>query len=118
MIVALPALAGLVVGSFLNVVAHRLPREQSLVRPGSHCASCGTAIRPYDNVPVLSWLLLRGRCRACGERIPARYPLVEALTALLWVAVVLDKDLDRDALLGLAFVTLMVPVALIDLDHR
>src|SRR2546423_13925054 len=107
MIVALPAIAGLVVGSFLNVVAHRLPREESLVRPRSRCGSCGEAIRPYDNVPVVSWLLLRGRCRTCGVRISARYPVVEALTALLWVAVVLDKGLDRDALLGLAFVTLL-----------
>src|SRR4051794_41406993 len=71
-------LGGLMLGSFLNVVAFRLPRGESLVRPGSHCPSCGAAVRPYDNVPLLSWLWLRGRCRGCGERISPRYPGVEA----------------------------------------
>jgi leader peptidase (prepilin peptidase)/N-methyltransferase len=118
MIVALPAVAGLVVGSFLNVVAHRLPRAQSIVRPGSACPGCGAPVRPYDNVPVVSWLLLRGHCRSCGTAISPRYPAVEALTAALWVAVVVRYGFDADALLGLAFVTLLVPVALIDLDHR
>ncbi|MGZ4639665.1 MAG: prepilin peptidase, partial [Actinomycetes bacterium] len=79
MIVAAVAalLGGLIVGSFLNVVAWRLPRGESLAHPPSHCPSCDTPIKPYDNVPVLSWLLLRGRCRACGAPISARYPLVE-----------------------------------------
>jgi leader peptidase (prepilin peptidase)/N-methyltransferase len=109
---------GLLLGSFLNVVAYRLPRGESLAFPGSHCPSCETPIRPYDNVPVLSWLWLRGRCRACHDSISARYPVVEASTALLLVAVVLAKGADRDAWLGLAFVLLLVPVTLIDLDHR
>src|SRR4051794_41464336 len=75
----LPAAAfGLLIGSFLNVVAHRLPARMSLSMPASHCPSCETPIKPYDNIPVLSWLLLRGRCRSCGESIAARYPLVEA----------------------------------------
>src|SRR4051812_22414546 len=86
------AVAGLLVGSFLNVVAWRLPRSESLVRPGSACPACREPIRPYDNVPVLSWLLLRGRCRHCGTRISGRYPLVEAVTAALYVAVVLGRD--------------------------
>jgi len=115
---ALSALAGLVVGSFLNVVAWRLPRHESLVRPGSHCPHCDAPVRAWDNVPVISWLLLRGRCRSCGEHISARYPLVEVGTALLAVAVVVVNDADASTWLGLAFVFLLVPVALIDLDHR
>jgi leader peptidase (prepilin peptidase)/N-methyltransferase len=118
MAVALAALAGLVIGSFLNVVAHRLPRRESLATPGSRCPSCGAPVKPYDNVPVVSWLALRGRCRSCGAPISPRYPLVEAATAVLFASVVLVKGADRDAWLGLVFVTLLVPVALIDLEHR
>jgi leader peptidase (prepilin peptidase)/N-methyltransferase len=76
---------GLLVGSFLNVVIWRVPRGESIVSPSSHCPGCGTPIRPRDNIPVLSWLLLRGRCRECSTRISARYPLVEAATAALFV---------------------------------
>jgi leader peptidase (prepilin peptidase)/N-methyltransferase len=111
-------LGGLIVGSFLNVVAFRLPRGESLVAPGSHCPSCETPIKPYDNVPVLGWLLLRGRCRACRAQISARYPLVEAVTAVLAVAVVLVKHSPRDVVLGLLLVAVLVPVALIDFDRR
>ena len=109
---------GLMIGSFLNVVAYRLPRGESLVWPGSHCTSCGADVKPYDNIPVLSWLVLRGRCRDCHTPISARYPLVEALTAALAAAVVLTNDGLHDVLLGLALVALLVPIALIDLDHR
>ena len=109
---------GLILGSFLNVVAYRLPRGESLVWPGSRCPSCETPIRSFDNVPVLSWLVLRGKCRSCKTSISARYPVVEAATALLLAAVVLAKGADNDAWLGLAFVLLLVPVTLIDLDHR
>jgi leader peptidase (prepilin peptidase)/N-methyltransferase len=112
------AVMGAVFGSFLNVVAYRLPRGESLSRPRSRCPRCETPIRPYDNVPVLSWIALRGRCRSCGERIPARYPLVEAGTAALCASVVIAKGADENALLGLALVLLLVPVTLIDLDHR
>jgi leader peptidase (prepilin peptidase)/N-methyltransferase len=112
------AVMGAVFGSFLNVVAYRLPRGESLSRPRSRCPGCETPIKPYDNVPVLSWLLLRGRCRSCGVRISPRYPLVEAGTALLCALVVIAKGADQDALLGLALVLLLVPVTLIDLDHR
>ncbi len=123
MIVAAPfllaAVAGLLLGSFLNVVAHRIPLGASLVRPGSACPGCATPVRPYDNVPVLSWLLLRGRCRDCREPISVRYPLVEAGTALLWLAVTLVHHGDLATLvLGLVLVTFLVPLALIDLDHR
>jgi leader peptidase (prepilin peptidase)/N-methyltransferase len=117
--VAVAGLFGLIVGSFLNVVAHRLPRGASLVKPRSACPDCGTPVRPYDNVPVLSWLLLRGRCRDCGGTIAARYPLVEAGTALLWVAVVAAHHADTTQLvLGLVLVTFLVPLALIDFDHK
>ena len=112
------ALIGAVLGSFLNVVIARLPAGQSLVTPRSSCPSCGTPVRPYDNVPVISWLLLRGRCRDCAEPISRRYPLVELLTAALLAAVVLAKGPDRDVWLGVAFVLILVPVIFIDIDHR
>jgi leader peptidase (prepilin peptidase)/N-methyltransferase len=99
-------------------VAYRLPRGESLSRPGSRCPSCGTPIKPYDNVPVLSWLLLRGRCRHCQAPISARYPIVEAVTGLLCAAVVIANGADSDAWLGLAFVLVLVPITLIDLDVR
>jgi leader peptidase (prepilin peptidase) / N-methyltransferase len=109
---------GAIFGSFLNVVAYRLPRGESLSRPRSRCPGCEHQIRPYDNVPVLSWLVLRGKCRDCGAKISARYPLVEAGTGALCALVVIAKGADQDALLGLALVLLLVPVTLIDLDHR
>ena len=118
MAVVFSGLGGLIIGSFLNVIAFRLPRGESLVAPGSHCPSCETPIKPYDNVPVLGWLLLRGRCRACHTQISARYPLVEAITAALAVAVVLVKHSPRDVVLGLLLVAVLVPVALIDFDRR
>ena len=109
---------GAVIGPFLNVVVWRLPRGESLVRPRSRCPRCETPIRPWHNVPVLSWLVLRGRCADCGTPIPVRYPLVEALTAGLFVAVVAATGADRDAIVGLLLVSALVPIALIDLDHR
>ncbi|MEJ7894814.1 MAG: prepilin peptidase [Solirubrobacteraceae bacterium] len=113
------AVTGLAVGSFLNVVVHRLPLGMSLNHPGSHCPRCEHAVRPYDNVPVVSWLVLRGRCRDCGVRISARYPLLEVVTAGLWVAVVAAKWDDAAAItLGIVLVTLMVAVVPIDLEHR
>jgi leader peptidase (prepilin peptidase)/N-methyltransferase len=116
--IAFAALCGLLTGSFLNVVAYRLPRGESLVSPGSHCTSCGTHVKPYDNVPVFGWLLLRGHCRACGTRISARYPIVEALTAVLAVGVVLVRHSAVGIVLGLVLVGVLVPIALIDLDKR
>ena len=82
MLIAVATLLGLFVGSFLNVVIYRVPRGESVVRPRSRCPGCGTQLAEYDNVPVVSWLMLRGRCRTCGEPISPRYPVVEALTAL------------------------------------
>jgi leader peptidase (prepilin peptidase) / N-methyltransferase len=116
--VALATVLGAAIGSFLNVVAYRLPRRESLIHPPSRCPGCDTPIRPYDNIPVLGWLLLRGRCRKCEMRISPRYPVVEALTAILAVAVVLVRHGAHDLTLGLTLVVVLVPVALIDLDHR
>jgi leader peptidase (prepilin peptidase) / N-methyltransferase len=116
--VSYAAVIGAIFGSFFNVVAYRLPRGESLSRPRSRCPGCQTPIKPYDNVPIVSWFALRGKCRACGSRISARYPVVEAVTALLCGLVVLAKGLDKDAVLPLALVLLLVPVTLIDLDHR
>lgn len=112
------AVLGAMIGSFLNVVAFRLPRGESVVAPASRCPACGHAIRPWHNLPVVGWLALRGRCADCGVRISARYPLVELATALLYAAVVVRFGLDRDLWLPLALVTVLLPVALIDLEHR
>jgi leader peptidase (prepilin peptidase) / N-methyltransferase len=109
---------GAIFGSFLNVVAYRLPRHESLIRPPSHCPGCGTPVKPYDNIPVLSWLALRGHCRSCGERISPRYPLVEALTAALCVGAVLVSDSSVTITLSILTILLVVPVALIDLEYR
>jgi leader peptidase (prepilin peptidase)/N-methyltransferase len=111
-------LLGAIIGSFLNVVAYRLPRGESLSRPRSRCPACETPIRPYDNVPVLSWLLLRGRCRSCRKPISVRYPIVEASTAALCALVVAVKGPTSAALLGVVLVLLLVPITLIDLDLR
>jgi leader peptidase (prepilin peptidase) / N-methyltransferase len=116
--VAFAGLGGLVIGSFLNVVAYRLPRGESLVFPGSRCPSCGAHVKAYDNIPVLGWIALRGRCRACHEAISARYPVVEAASAILAVAVVLTKHSVHDVALGLVLVAVLVPIALIDFDSR
>src|SRR5919198_4482472 len=116
--IVLAALGGLIIGSFLNVVAYRLPRGESLAHPPSRCPSCGVPVKPYDNIPVVSWLLLRGRCRNCKAPISWRYPLVEAGTGLLCALVVVAKGADEDAILGLVLVLLLVPITLIDLDHQ
>jgi leader peptidase (prepilin peptidase) / N-methyltransferase len=109
---------GAVFGSFLNVVAYRLPRKESLVFGASHCPRCGTPIRPYDNIPVVSYLLLRGRCRSCSARISLRYPLVEALTAALCVGAVLVHHTAAGIALSVTLILLLVPAAAIDLEHR
>jgi leader peptidase (prepilin peptidase) / N-methyltransferase len=109
---------GAIMGSFLNVVVYRLPRHESLITPASHCPRCGTPVKPYDNVPVLSWLLLRGHCRSCGESISARYPLVELVTGVLCVGAVVAGDSAVRIALGLGLILLIVPIALIDLEHR
>src|SRR5215217_8629225 len=109
---------GAVIGSFLNVVAHRVPLGESLVSPGSRCPECEAPVKPYDNIPVVSWLVLRGRCRNCGTRISPRYPLVELVTALVFAAVVAVRGFDNDLVLELPFVSALIALAAIDFDHK
>jgi len=110
-----PALA---LGSFLNVVAARVPLRRSVVRPASACMSCGTELALRDNVPVLSWLWLRGRCRTCGVRISAVYPLVELATAGLVAACFVVFGLGPDAFVASFFCVVLVVLSAIDLEHR
>ena len=112
------ALLGALIGSFLNVVVWRLPRGESIVSPGSHCPGCDKPIAPYDNVPVVSWLLLRGRCRHCGTRISPRYPLIELTTAVTFAAVVAVRGFDEGLVLELPFVACLIALAGIDFDHK
>lgn len=112
------AAPGLAVGSFLNVVAARLPLRRSLVSPGSACMSCETPVAPRDNIPIVSYLLLRGRCRHCGARISPRYLAVELATGLLVGACALRFGLTAYALLAAAFCVVLVVISAIDLEHR
>src|SRR3954464_454449 len=109
---------GLVIGSFLNVIAYRLPRGESIVHPPSHCPGCDAPIKPWDNIPLLSWIFLRRRRRNCATRISARYPLVELTTAVLFAALALSKGLTDDLVVLLPFAAMLVAVADIDLEHR
>lgn len=109
---------GAVFGSFLNVVAYRLPRHESLVAPASRCPACDTPVKPYDNVPILSYVLLRGHCRSCGASISPRYPLVEALTAALCAGAVLAHDSASAVALSIALIVIVIPAALIDVEYR
>jgi leader peptidase (prepilin peptidase)/N-methyltransferase len=115
---ALTAPLGLMIGSFLNVVAYRVPRGESLVKPGSHCTTCGQSVKPWDNIPLLSWVMLRGRCRGCGDSISARYPLIELITGVAFAVVALVNGFDLDLLLELPFVAMLIAVAGIDLEHK
>jgi leader peptidase (prepilin peptidase)/N-methyltransferase len=117
-LVALFFVVGLVFGSFLTVVIHRIPAGESIVRPRSRCPACGAEIRARDNVPVVSWVLLRGRCRACGERISAEYPLVELATAALFAAAAALVDPIYAASLAAPFLGIMLAIAVIDARHR
>lgn len=116
--ITLAAVGGLCLGSFLNVVAHRLPAGVSLLTPPSACPGCGAAIRPYDNVPVLSWLMLGGRCRSCETSISPRYPLTEAVTGALFAAVVIAHGSSSSVWLDLLFVAALVAITRIDLEQR
>jgi leader peptidase (prepilin peptidase)/N-methyltransferase len=118
---ALAAIAfapGLALGSFLNVVAARVPLRRSIVRPPSSCMSCGHEIRWYDNVPLVSWLVLRGRCRDCSARIPWVYPAVELLTAVLVAGCVLAFGLTAKAAVAAFFCAVLVAVSAIDAEHH
>lgn len=112
------ALVGAALGSFLNVCIYRWPAGESVIRPRSKCPGCGTPIRWYDNVPVLSWLVLRGRCRSCGERISVQYPLVELAVAVIWLGLGLWFGPGLEAIRGAVFLTLLLAIAIIDGRHR
>jgi leader peptidase (prepilin peptidase)/N-methyltransferase len=112
------ALLGACVGSFLNVVIWRVPRGESIASPPSHCPNCGARIKARDNIPIVSWLLLRGRCRSCGEPISVRYPLVEGLVAVLFAAITAVNGVEWDLAWQLPLAAVLVAVAAIDLDHQ
>jgi leader peptidase (prepilin peptidase)/N-methyltransferase len=108
---------GALIGSFLNVVIHRVPREQSIVLPNSACPSCRTPLRAYDNIPILSFLILRGKCRTCKKPISIRYPIVEALTATLFVLVTIHDGVSFFLPFDLVFVAALVALVFIDAEH-
>src|SRR5688500_972372 len=118
MLVLASVLFGLVIGSFLNVVIHRMPRHESIVWPASHCPHCEEPIRPGDNLPLISYELLRGRCRNCKEPISARYPAVEATTGLLFGAAAYEFGASLALLPALVLISALIPLAVIDLEHR
>src|ERR687889_1582213 len=118
MLVLVAVLFGLVVGSFLNVVVHRVPHRESVVWPVSHCPHCGEPIRPKDNVPLISYLLLRGRCRNCKEPISIRYPSVEATTGLLFGTAAYAFGVSLALLPALVLISGLIPLAVIDVEHR
>jgi len=111
------ALIGLAIGSFLNVVIHRVPRKLSVVRPRSACPSCGTPIAERDNIPVVSWLLLRGKCRSCSNPISPRYPLVELLTAMLFAGAAVRFGYDWSLPAFLVLLAGLLSLAFTDLEH-
>jgi leader peptidase (prepilin peptidase)/N-methyltransferase len=115
---AIGFLPGLALGSFLNVVAARVPLRRSIVQPGSACMTCETAIAWHDNIPIISWLLLRGRCRHCGASVPWKYPLVELVTALLIGACVVEFGLTADAVVASFFCAALVAVSVTDFERH
>lgn len=115
--VAAAAVFGAVIGSFLTVVAERVPERRSIVRPGSACPSCGRELRWRDNVPIVSWLVLRGRCAGCGARIGLRYPLLEATTALAFAAIVAVRGVEAELAVALPFAAVMIVVAVTDIER-
>jgi leader peptidase (prepilin peptidase)/N-methyltransferase len=111
-------LLGLVIGSFSNVCIYRLPRNESLVRPGSHCPQCSKPIPFYDNIPIISYLLLKGKCRYCGQSIPPQYPIVELATGLFYLALYLFYGLQPIAIVYMLLCTLLIIISFIDLRER
>jgi len=108
---------GAIVGSFLNVCIYRIPRDASIVRPGSRCPACAAPILFYDNIPLVSYMVLRGRCRKCGQTIPIRYPLVELITAALFLVFYRVLGLSPELPVSLVFASLLIVISFIDLDH-
>lgn len=111
-------LFGICIGSFLNVVIIRLPNNESLIKRSSHCMTCGTKIRPIDLIPVFSWLFLRGKCHSCGNKISARYPIVEALNGLLYVLTFLVLDINAKAIITCVLMSLLVVIGFMDWDTQ
>lgn len=109
---------GLIFGSFLNVVIHRVPRGESILFPGSHCAACGAPVKAFDNIPLISFALLGGRCRSCRARISFSYPMVELLAGLMLVAIVFKTGPSWEALIEFAFACIMISLVFIDARHR
>ncbi len=109
---------GLIWGSFLNVCIYRLPKEESVVWPGSYCPNCKKHIAFYDNVPILSYLFLKGRCRHCNKPISVRYPLIEAISALIWVFAVLRHGISISALIEIVFFSILLLSTAVDFSHR
>ncbi|HEY7545029.1 MAG TPA: prepilin peptidase, partial [Blastocatellia bacterium] len=112
------ALFGLIIGSFLNVVIYRLPRGESLAFPGSHCPKCDKPVKPYDNIPVVSYLLLGGQCRSCKTKISPIYPTVELIVAALYLLLYFKDGWTLTLLADAVFVSLIVPLVFIDLEHK
>jgi leader peptidase (prepilin peptidase)/N-methyltransferase len=111
---AFVAVLGLIIGSFLNVVIYRIPRDQSIIKPPSHCPTCNTKLKWYDNIPILSYLLLKGKCRYCGAKISIKYPLIEILTALSFILVFQQYGFSLNSLKWIIFACLLTSTGLID----
>ena len=109
---------GLVIGSFSNVCIYRIPRNESIIRPGSHCPQCSKPIPFYDNIPVISYILLKGKCRYCGQPIPLQYPIVELATGLFYLALYLFNGLQLIAIVYMLLCTLLIIISFIDLKER
>ena len=116
--IVLAGVLGLCIGSFLNVCIHRLPRGESLVHPPSRCPNCGYSLRWFQNLPILSWLALRGRCAGCGSAISARYPAVELMTAIVWVLLVWVTPVGWLLASRLVLATALIVLFMIDLEHQ
>ena len=115
---ALVAVLGMFIGSFLNVCIHRIPRSESIVWPSSHCPKCGRDIKPWDNIPIVSYVLLRGRCRNCSERISPRYPIVEALSALLALSMLYRFGLTISFGIYYVWACVLLVITFIDIDYQ
>jgi leader peptidase (prepilin peptidase)/N-methyltransferase len=109
---------GICIGSFLNVCIYRLPESKSIVHPRSMCPRCGTLIASYDNIPILSYMVLRGKCRYCGARISLRYPVIECISGIFAVGVFLKYGLSFEALIYFTFIATLLVITFIDIDHQ
>ncbi len=115
---AVMGLFGIMIGSFLNVVVFRVPRKESIISPRSRCPSCGTELRTRDNIPLFSWIALKGRCRSCGEQIGGRYPLIELANGALWIAAALRFERPEEAVFVALFCSVLLALSAIDLEHK